>query len=122
MNPRWTFRDEANALACCAFRNSFLEDLHAGEPSELLENPKLSRITDAEMKKLMIQTTTKLAELLAIKETDPERYWELIEFFIDCYCNRWEKSPTMGFTNREKPAWALQRKPDGLDSATANEP
>jgi len=49
--------------ASWAFRNGYLEKLHAGKYSELLEKPGLSRITDVEMKKLMIQSSTVLAEL-----------------------------------------------------------
>ena len=66
-----SIREEANALTCCAFRNGFLEELHAGKHSELLETPGLSRITDDEMKTLMIGASAKLAELLAMKENRP---------------------------------------------------
>ena len=91
MKHTWTYREEANALTCCAFRNGYIEELHAGKHSELLEKPELSRITDAEMKKLMIGASTKLAELLTIKEADPDKYWRLIEHFNEAYCRRWEK-------------------------------
>ncbi len=86
-----TIREEANALTCCAFRNGFLEDLHAGKHSELLETPGLSRITDVEMKKLMIGASAKLAELLQTKESDPEEYWRQLNFFNQHYCRHWEK-------------------------------
>jgi hypothetical protein len=86
-----TIREEANALTCCAFRNGYIEDLHAGKHSELLETPGLSRITDAEMKKLVIGASAKLAELLAMKENDPEKYWKQMIFFHKNYCGRWEK-------------------------------
>jgi len=86
-----TIREEANALTCCAFRNGFIEELHAGKHSELLEKPELSRITDAEMKKLMIQASAKLAELLAMKETQPDKYWEKLNYFHKAYCWQWEK-------------------------------
>lgn len=91
MERSWTKREEANALTCCAFRNGFIEELHAGKHSELLENPRLSRITDAEMKKLMIGASAKLAELLAMKDTDPDKYWNLVKYFNEAYCGRWEK-------------------------------
>lgn len=91
MERSWTKREEANALTCCAFRNGYIEELHAGKHSELLENPELSRITDDEMKKLMIRTSAKLAELLAMRETEPEKYWKLIKHFNEAYCGRWEK-------------------------------
>jgi hypothetical protein len=86
-----TIREEANALTCCAFRNGYIEDLHAGKHSELLEKPGLSRITDAEMKKLMIGASAKLAELLTMKENDPDKYWKQMIFFHKNYCGRWEK-------------------------------
>ena len=88
---RWTTREEANALTCSAFRNGYLEELHAGKHSELLEKPGLSRLTDTEMKKLMIQASARLAELLEMKEKDPEKYWNLIKYFNEAYCGRWEK-------------------------------
>ncbi len=91
MERSWTKREEANALTCCAFRNGFIEELHAGKHSELLENPELSRITDAEMKKLMIGASAKLAELLAMKDSDPDKYWNLVKYFNEAYCSRWEK-------------------------------
>jgi hypothetical protein len=34
----FTVRDEANALTAYAFRNGFLEDLHAGKSSRLKAN------------------------------------------------------------------------------------
>lgn len=91
MERSWTVREEANALTCCAFRNGYIEELHAGKHSELLEDPELSRITDDEMKKLMIGASAKLAELLAMKESKPDEYWKLVKFFNERYCSRWEK-------------------------------
>ena len=93
MKRQWTIREEANALTCIAFRNGFLEDLHAGKHSELLEKPGLSRITDAEMKKLMIEASATLAELLEMKEANPEKYSRQISFFNENYCKNWDKQP-----------------------------
>ena len=86
-----TIREEANALTCCAFRNGYIEHLHAGKHSALLEKPGLSRITDAEMKKLMIGASEKLAEFLAMKENEPDKYWKQMLFFHKNYCAHWEK-------------------------------
>ena len=86
-----TIREEANALTCSAFRNGYIEELHAGKHSALLETPGLSRITDAEMKKIMIGASTQLAKLLALKETHPVEYWRQMTFFNEKYCYRWEK-------------------------------
>ena len=63
-------RDEANAIVAKAFRNGPLEDLHAGKWSELLDNQELSRITDEEMKALMISACEQVVQLLRMKETD----------------------------------------------------
>jgi len=86
-----TIREEANALTCWAFRNGYLEELHAGKNSELLQTPGLSRITNDEMKKLMINTSTTMARILAMKENDPAEYWRQILFFHRSYCWKWEK-------------------------------
>src|ERR1043166_4022114 len=66
----WTARDEANALTVCAFRHGFLEDLHAGKHSPLLDDLTLSRISDQEMKKLMIESSAQLAHMLRLKAVD----------------------------------------------------
>jgi hypothetical protein len=87
---KWTIREEANAITVWAFRNGYIEDLHAGKHSELLERPELSRITDAEMKRLNIGISTKIAEILTMKDTDPDQYAENIEFLMQ-YCVGWEK-------------------------------
>jgi hypothetical protein len=86
-----TIREEANALTCCAFRNGYIEELPAGKHSALLETPGLSRITDGEMKKLMTGASAKLAQLLAMKETDPDEYWRQLKYFDKNYCGKWEK-------------------------------
>lgn len=91
MDRKWTVREEANALTCSAFRNGYIEELHAGKHSELLENPELSRITDAEMKKIMVQASARLAELLTMKEKAPGSYWSFVKSFNERYCGRWEK-------------------------------
>ena len=87
----FTIRDEANAITACAFRNGFLEDLHAGEYSKLLESNKYSRITDEEMKKLMVESSKQVEDLLRMKETDPKEYDEFIRRYNRMYCTRWER-------------------------------
>ena len=67
----FTLRDEANALTAYAFRNGFLEDLHAGKSSPLVEQPEYSRISDDEMRKLMIQASGKMEEMLRLKSEQP---------------------------------------------------
>jgi len=86
-----TIRDEANALVACAFRNGPLEDLHAGKHSELIADKSLSRITDEEMKALMINACQKMEELLRLKESNPGEYYTFIAQYAWRYCRRWER-------------------------------
>ncbi len=87
----FTVRDEANALTAFAFRNGPLEDLHAGQSSPLLDDPSLSRITNAEMKHLLITASEKLATMLALKEHNPEKYKNFIMAYNIMYCRSWER-------------------------------
>ena len=73
-DAKFTYRDQANVMTLLAFRNGPIEDLHAGKYSPLLEDSSLSRITDEEMKTLMIAASTKLAELLDLRDNDPEDF------------------------------------------------
>lgn len=75
---KFTYRHQANVLTLLAFRNGPIEDLHAGKYSPLLEDPELSRITDEEMKRIMIAASTKLAELLALRDSDPEAFAQML--------------------------------------------
>jgi hypothetical protein len=70
-----TIREEANALMCNASRSVQLERLHEGMYSEPLEKPELSRITNAEIKTLMIESSAQLARLLELKENKPIECW-----------------------------------------------
>ncbi len=84
-----SYREEANALICECLRNGFIEDLHAGKHSELLEDKSLSRITQEEMKKLMIETTAKLAVLLEMKDRNPKEYKKFINVMTLTYTRNW---------------------------------
>jgi hypothetical protein len=90
-SKEFTLRDEANALTALAFRNGFLEELHAGKHSALLEEPGLSRITDQEMRRLMIETSEMLARLLRLEEADPERYRAELRAGHEAYCRKWDR-------------------------------
>ncbi|HEV2453008.1 MAG TPA: hypothetical protein VGY98_02025 [Verrucomicrobiae bacterium] len=46
---------------------------------------------DDEMSKLMIGASAKLAELLAMKEDESDKYRKQMIFFHKNYCGRWEK-------------------------------
>lgn len=87
----FTVRDEANALTAYAFRNGPLEDLHAGKSSPLTDDPSLSRITDAEMKKLMINASEHLAKMLALRDSEPEAYWRFVQTYGAMYCRSWNR-------------------------------
>jgi len=84
-------RDEANALIALAVRNGPIEDLHAGKWSPLLEDKTLSRITDEEMKALMINATEHLAKLLRMRDEEPGRYREYVRAYGSMYCRSWER-------------------------------
>ena len=101
----WTVRDEANALTMQAFRHGFLERLHEGKYSPLLDDPTLSRITDAEMKKLMIESSARLAHMLRLKAENPDAYLqELLTWAKYCEVGRWEReAETLPEDESEKP-------------------
>jgi len=87
----FSLRDEANALIACAVRNGPIENLHAGKYSPLLEDPSLSRITDAEMKQIMLNATETLARLLTLREEDPKSYSRMLRAYGKMYCHFWER-------------------------------
>jgi hypothetical protein len=87
----FTIRDEANALTAFAFRNGFLEDLHAGKPLPASQQSGFSRISDNEMRRLMIEASEKLALLLTMKQQDPQKYEAFIKNYHKIYCRSWER-------------------------------
>ena len=87
----FTLRDEANAIVARAFRNGPIENLHAGEWSELLSNKELSRITDEEMKAIMINACGHVAKLLELKEAAPDEYYKKMMSYNCLYCRSWER-------------------------------
>lgn len=88
---QFTVRDEANALTAFAFRNGFLEDLHAGKQSQELRRPGYSRISDEEMTRLMIEASAKLAQMLRMKTENPVEYDRLIRDYHRKYCRNWRR-------------------------------
>jgi hypothetical protein len=84
-------RDEANALIAFAVRNGPLENLHAGKRSALLDDDSLSRVTDEEMKVLMIQATRALAGLLRLRDSAPKEYRRFVLGYAKAYCKTWER-------------------------------
>jgi hypothetical protein len=87
----FTPRDEANAIVALALRDGPLEHLHAGKTSELLRDHSLSRITDAEMKELILFACERLEELLRLKECDPEMYHAMVKMCNVMYCGGWRR-------------------------------
>jgi hypothetical protein len=87
----FTIRDEANAIVAYAFRNGPIENLHAGKYSPLVEDSSLSRITNEEMKSIMISACRKIEELLLLKENDPDEYERRIRDYNLDYCKGWER-------------------------------
>ena len=87
----FAIRDEANALTAFAFGNGFIEELHAGKRSPLLDQPEYSRITDDEMRRLMIEASQKLAEVLTLMRTDPEKYVLWMAHYHQMYCRNWKR-------------------------------
>jgi hypothetical protein len=49
----------------------------------------LSRITDLEMKHLMIKASEKLFQMLLMRERDPARYKKFIQRYALDYCRAW---------------------------------
>jgi len=82
----FTLRDEANAMCAYAFRNGPIEDIHASVDSD-----RRSRITDPEMKGLMIDASSKLAKLLEMKAANPQGYLTFLEDYHRMYCRNWDR-------------------------------
>lgn len=87
----FTIRDEANALTAFAFRNGFLEDLHAGKPLPAAQQSGFSRISDDEMRRLMIEASEKLERLLKMKQQEPKEYEAFIRQYNKNYCRSWKR-------------------------------
>jgi len=87
----FNLRDEANALTAYAFRNGFIEDLHAGKDSPLLHEPGYSRISDDEMRRLMIESSEKLAQMLRLKQSNPAEYEAFVRSYHRMYCRGWNR-------------------------------
>ncbi len=87
-----TVRDEANAIVAFAFRNGPLEDIHAGEYSaDLLENPELSRLTDTEMKQLMLFACEAMEKVLRLRDEEPDVYAKFIAMQQTSFCGDWQR-------------------------------
>lgn len=87
----FTIRDEANTLTAFAFRNGSLEDFHTGKPLPTAQQSGFSRISNDEMRRLMIEASEKLARLLKMKQQDPQKYEAFIRQYHKTYCRSWKR-------------------------------
>ncbi len=116
MKKTLSIRQEANALTAIVFRNGFLEHLHSGAETELISDPHVSRISDEEMKQLMVETSAKLSELMALRDSDVVRYRQQITWAHEVYARHWDTETSHGVSvqNRER----LMGSDTDEDSAT----
>ena len=92
--PGLTVRDEANALVVGDVRNDeVFEHLHSGRWDPTIDDPGVSRVSDAEMKRLMIRFSAALAWLLDLRDSDPDEYQRQITFFRG-FTPDWERTAT----------------------------
>jgi len=85
-------RDEANAIVAVSVRNGPIENLHAGKYSPLLEDDSLSRLTDAEIKAIMVYATRTVAMMLWLRDEAPDLYRRYVQAYRSRYCRAWERS------------------------------
>jgi hypothetical protein len=99
---------EAKALVVLAFRNSPLENLHAGtfpssktgdgsdikviSPYGEIPWNNVSRLSDAEMKELMQFAVNKVYTLLCMREFDTENYYPMIEKTNRNFTQKWDEA------------------------------
>ena len=76
---------EAKSVVALAFRNGPIEDVHAGKECPLCAGkPEYSHITQDEMKNIMKQAVDTVYNLLWLKQNDPEKYAEKLEYGDRC--------------------------------------
>jgi hypothetical protein len=84
-------RDEANAIIAMSVRNGPIENLHAGKHSPLLEDESLSRLTDAEIKAIMVYATRMVTFMLWLRDEAPDVYRRYVQACGIRYCRAWER-------------------------------
>jgi hypothetical protein len=76
---------EAKAIVALAFRNGPIEDLHGGQPCPTcVDTPGVSKISDADMKRIMKNAVNHVYTLLHLKESDPDAYARAIAYGARC--------------------------------------
>ncbi len=78
-----SMRDEANTITCHAFRRGYLEDLHAGPDS---------KVSDEEIKKLMIESSAKLQVWLEIRDILLPEKKDVYNALVQAYRNMWTEN------------------------------
>jgi hypothetical protein len=86
---------EAKAITALAFRNSPIEDIHAGKPCATCGGkPEFSHISDDEMKRIMKAAVNAMYRLLWQRDHDPEAYMKSLTLG-ERYTLRWD-DPEIG--------------------------
>jgi hypothetical protein len=76
---------EAKSLVVFAFRNGPIEAVHTGKECPVCAGkPEYSHITQDEMKNIMKQAVDTVYNLLWLKQNDPEKYAETLEYGNRC--------------------------------------
>jgi hypothetical protein len=88
---------EAKAIVALAFRNGPIEDFHAGRVCPTCQGQAgFSRISDADMKRIMKNAVDHVYALLCLKDENPAEYESRITFG-ERYTAHWdEPSPVEG--------------------------
>lgn len=85
-------KKEAKAIVVYAFRNTFLEDIHAGKTCPVCDGKsEYSHITDEEMKKLMKEFVNKMYTVLKLRTEKDIGIWKDFMLISSCYCDGWDE-------------------------------
>ena len=91
--------EEAKAIVAFAFRNGYLERLHAGVECPFCSGREdVSRINDEEMKKLMKDAVNRVYFLLKLRERDRDAYEKLLETVNSFYTRKWDDPEPLSFS------------------------
>jgi len=69
-----------------------IENLHAGKNWPLLDDDSLSRLTDAEIKAIVVYATRTVAMMLRLRDEAPDLYRRYVQAYGSRYCRAWERS------------------------------
>ncbi len=80
--PNISRREKANAIMCGAIRHVQFERLYGEGNSKAVEPDSSLKITDSEMEKLIIESSEKMAQILEMRDHDPDEYWRRLGYFL----------------------------------------